>query len=242
MLDLTKGFIDFNSVELDNYAITSKVPAEKKIDTYEYLIAKSLINRANQRNSAVSEEHQEKVFPYIKRILDWLRNTDFYLSPASANNHEAYTGGLLDHTLNVYTQLCGLRSVPKFKSVVDQQWWSVVFTALVHDWCKIGRYEAYYKNVKNSDTGEWEQIVAFRTKKDESVRFGHGTQSLIMAMQLCNDCSLTALSFEEMAAIRWHMDAWDIGHYDDWDLNQCNEKVPMVRMLQFADQLAITTY
>ena len=73
------------------------------------------------------------------------------------------------------------------------------------------------------------------------MRLGHGTQSLIMVMQLC--CSkLTSLSFDEMAAIRWHMDAWDIGHYDDWDLNQCNERVPLVRMIQFADQLAITTY
>jgi hypothetical protein len=62
-----------------------------------------------------------------------------------------------------------------------------------------------------------------------------------MAMQLCNS-RLTSLTFEEMAAIRWHMDSWDIGHYDEIDLAKCNEKIPMVRMIQFADQLAITSY
>lgn len=241
MLDLTKGFVDLHNIGFTDFVISHTENAEAKIDSYEKLLSMSLIMRANQRDPSVTVDNQEKIFPHIKLILEWLRNTDFYTSPASANNHEAYIGGLLEHTLSAYTELMGLRSVPKFKSVVDTQWWSAVFAILAHDWCKIGRYESYYKNVKNPDTGVWEQVAAFRTKQDDTVRFGHGTQSLIMAMQLCNS-KLTSLSFEEMAAIRWHMDAWDIGHYDDWDLNKCNEKVPMVRMIQFADQLAITTY
>ena len=239
MLDLTKGYIEFPA--------GGKPPIpedimqhdmESKIEAYEMLIAVSVLMRANKRDPSITVDNQEKIFPHINRIISWLRNTDFYTAPASVSNHDACPSGLLNHTLETYIQLLGLASVPKFKSV---DWWSAVFVALVHDWCKIGRYESYLKNVKNEELDVWEKVSAFRYKKDGTMRLGHGTQSLIMAMQLC--CSkLTSLSFEEMAAIRWHMDAWDIGHYDDWDLNQCNERVPLVRMIQFADQLAITTY
>ena len=60
-------------------------------------------------------------------------------------------------------------------------------------------------------------------------------------MQLCNS-KYTSLTFEEMSAIRWHMDNWDMTTYDAVDLQQCNERIPMVRMIQFADQLAVTEY
>ena len=112
---------------------------------------------------------------------------------------------------------------------------------LVHDWCKIGRYEGYWKNVKNEITDDWEQVAAYRYKEDDVGRLGHGTQSLIVAMQLCNT-KLTSLTFEEMAAIRWHMDNWDITKYEAEDLYRCNTNIPMVRMVQFADQLAVTSY
>lgn len=239
MIDLTKGVIDFGTnLEAANPA---ELNQEQQINMYEQLLAKSFIMRAMARDITVSDNAQQKVFPYIKHTLEWLRTTDFYTSPASTKYHEAYHGGLLFHTLQVYYQLLGLRSVPKFKSVVDGNWWSAVFAALVHDWCKIGRYDSYYKNVKNPETGEWEQVAAYKIREDDTTRFGHGTQSLIMAMQICNS-PLVSLTFEEMAAIRWHMDGWDIGHYDEGDLAKCNEKIPMVRMIQFADQLAITTY
>lgn len=246
MLDLTKGRIEF-SLEFANIDGVKEIPnlvnlsEDTKITYYEDLLAFSLIQRAHQKDPSVTGIYQEKIFPYIKHIIEWLRTTDFYTSPASTKYHDARFGGLLDHTLQVYNQLVGLRQVPKFKVVIDEQWYSAVFVALVHDWCKIGRYEHYYKNVQNEDTGDWEKVPAFKYKEDGTMRFGHGTQSLIMAMQLCNS-PLTSLSFEEMAAIRWHMDAWDIGHYDNVDLGQCNEKIPMVRMIQFADQLAITAY
>ena len=242
MLDLTQGYVSFSDdTLLLTEATLQQADMDAKITKYEALLAMAIIERAHTRDPQVTYTDHAKVFPYIKRAIEWLRTTDFYTSPASTKYHDARTSGLLDHTLSAYIQLEGLKSVPKFKSVVDTQWWSAVFAILVHDWCKIGRYESYYRNVKNSDTGEWEQVSAFKIKEDDVTRFGHGTQSLIMAMQMFNS-KLTSPTFEEMAAIRWHMDGWDIGHYDEGDLAKCNEKIPMVRMIQFADQLAITTY
>lgn len=243
MIDLTKGYLDISRT-CDFQFLPNELETmggESKITCYEEFLASALLQRAVKRDSTISMANQEKIFPQIKQIIEWLRTTDFYISPASTKYHDARTGGLLDHTLSAYNQLHGLRNVPKFKIVSDKYWASAVFAILVHDWCKIGRYEIYIRNVKNNETGEWEQVQAFRLKEDDVTRFGHGTQSMIMAMQLCNT-PLTSLTFEEMAAIRWHMDNWDIGHYDETDLAKCNEKIPMVRMIQFADQLAITTY
>lgn len=244
MIDLTKGHISYSMINHDNaWSVVdiSTLDSEGKVTYYEELLALALIQRAHQKFPEISGLNQDKIFPYIKHILEWLRTTDFYTSPASTKYHDACYGGLLNHTLEVYNQLVGLRQVPKFSSVVSDQWWSAVFSVLVHDWCKIGRYESYSKNVKNEDTGAWEKIPAFRWKDDDVGRFGHGTQSLIMVMQLCNS-KYTALTFEEMAAIRWHMNNWDASAYDTEDLRRCNEKIPMVHMVQFADQLAITSY
>ena len=244
MLDLTKGYIEFSSIlPINNYSIVEldSLDLEERINQYEQLLALALLKRAEIRDSTISRQDQSKVFPYIKHILEWLRKSDFYTAPASVKYHDNVYGGLLAHTLKAYNQLVSLQSVQKFKDVVDNQWWNAVFVILVHDWCKIGRYESYYKNVKNNDTGRWEQVAAYKYKEDCVGRLGHGPQSLIMAMQLCNN-KYTFLTFEEMASIRWHMDNWDMSNYDIEDLSGCNEKIPMVRMIQFADQLAITTY
>ena len=242
MIDLSKGSITFVRDIREDYPIAELAmqSADSMIDCYEELLAKAIIERAKLRDSSISEDHQEKVFPYIKHIIEWLRSGDFYTSPASTRYHDAYHCGLLKHTLEVYNQLVGLRSVPKFKEVVEKQWYSAVFVVLVHDWCKIGRYESYWKNVQDSN-GEWTKVSAYKYKEDGVGRLGHGTQSLIVAMQLCNS-KLTSLTFEEMTSIRWHMDNWDVTKYEAEDLYRCNSQIPMVRMVQFADQLAITEY
>lgn len=242
MIDLTQDHIQFLH-NLDGTAIPDldTMDGETKVTYYEELLAKALLVRANQREPEISETNSAKILPHIKHIISWMRTTDFYTAPASTKYHDSYYAGLLTHTLLAYNQLVALRSVPKFNKVVQEQWWSAVFSILVHDWCKIGRYESYLKNVKNEETGEWVQVTAYKYTEDRVGRLGHATQSLVMAMQICNT-KYTSLTFEEIAAIRWHMDNWDMTTYDATDLQRCNEQIPMVRMIQFADQLAVTEY
>lgn len=249
MLDLSKGCPSFTSgiFRQGDYPIVPKISfddntldQESRIDYYETLLCRALVERSYTRGN----EQLTQIMPRVGHILKWLRCKDFYTAPASTKYHDAYNSGLLTHSLRVYNELVGLRNVPKFRMVAEpnsNQWWSAVFVALVHDWCKIGRYEPYMKNTKNEKTGEWEQLPAYRYKEDAVGRLGHGTQSLIMIMQLCNS-PITSLSFEEMAAIRWHMNNWDATSYDYTDLRVCNAQIPMVHMIQFADQLAITEY
>lgn len=243
MVDLTKGYVEFSLIKSTDFAPIPNVQyidGELKTTYYEELLSMAILQRANKKDPSITAVDQSKVFPYIKYILEWLREGDFYTAPASTRYHDSCYAGLLTHTLAAYNQLIGLRSVPKFEIVVEKQWWSAVFVILVHDWCKIGRYEQYWKNVRENG-GEWDQVPAYKYKDEAVGRLGHGPQSLIMAMQLCNTKYLS-LSFEEMASIRWHMDNWDASIYDKEDLHQCNTNIPMVRMIQFADQLAITTY
>lgn len=243
MVDLSTGVISFTHIKSEEFEPVPYVKlldGGQKVTYYEELLSMAIIQRAHKKFPSITVSDHSKIFPYIKHILEWLRGSDFYTAPASTKYHDSCYAGLLSHTLEAYNQLLGLRSVPKFEEVVRDQWWSAVFVILVHDWCKIGRYEQYWKNVRENG-GEWQQVPAYRYKEESIGRLGHGPQSLIMAMQLCNNKYLT-LSFEEMASIRWHMDNWDSSVYDKEDLHQCDTHIPMVRMVQFADQLAITSY
>lgn len=178
------------------------------------------------------ENSPETGSKYFQRAMDWLKGTDFFEAPASSYYHESFPGGLVYHTLKVYNKLCELQFVESFKMV---RFDSAALTALVHDWCKIGLYESYEKNVKNDQTGKWEKQKAFRRGKPK-FPFGHGDASLFLANRFF------PLTVEESLAIRWHMGKYYVHDAEDNDLQTANETYPIVHMLQFADELSITNY
>lgn len=182
--------------------------------------------------SAESGHNPDDSYARVENCLNWLRQTDFYRAPASTQYHESYAGGLLHHSLCVYNRCIELMKSPAFSNVNCT---SAALVALVHDWCKIGLYEQYNRNVKNEDTGKWEQVVAFRHNQT-GVPLGHGVSSMFLA----NKCF--RLSVEEALAIRWHMAAWRVVDSEMNELQMANEKYPLVHLIQFADQLAIVSY
>lgn len=168
------------------------------------------------------------------RCLDWLNTTDFFEAPASTRFHDACAGGLVAHTLNVVKQSIRLAISSAFNSKVNP--YECALTALVHDWCKIRRYQSYTKNVKDDNTGKWESVVAYRTTDTIPVPLGHGEASLWMAQKFF------PMSIKMSCAIRWHMGRWRCPDDDINDLQYANETFPEVHLLQFADQLSITSY
>ena len=126
------------------------------------------------------------------KLLDWLATTSFWEDPASYRYHNAFYGGLLDHSFNVYqilknkVELFGLK-IPKD---------SIILTALLHDVCKIGTY-----NIKESwrkdDNNRWESYAGYGFNEDE-FPMGHGEKSVIMLNKYIE------LSEVEQMAIRWH--------------------------------------
>ena len=232
MLDLENIKYEENYHLLGNEVRLEGSTNETQIDLYESLIVESLFHRANSRVDTILNE--DKLIPIIKSLLNWLRRSEFYTSPASTKYHEAFNGGLLHHSLQVYNKMIELHQIPSFNQVDIG---SATLVALTHDWCKIGKYESYTKNVKNPDTKQWEEQLAYKYA-DKYMGLGHGPQSLMMVSQFCTT-GLTSLTFDEMAAIRWHMYTYDVTSYDIDDLNKCGNQIPLVKLIQFADQLAI---
>lgn len=170
----------------------------------------------------------------IDNIINWLISTDFFVAPASTKYHDSYAGGLVDHSLKVTIEAIRLLEIPKFRNLDIA---SAVLCALVHDWCKINKYEEYQRNVKNDKTGSWERIASYRYKDDIMIPLGHGEASMYMAMKMIK------LSIDEACAIRHHMGAWaEQGSYNVNDLQYANENFPLVLLIQFADQLALVKY
>jgi 23S rRNA maturation-related 3'-5' exoribonuclease YhaM len=53
-----------------------------------------------------SQEKFDKAITYIKRegienLISWLKTTDFFTAPSSTIFHCNYSGGLLEHSVNV---------------------------------------------------------------------------------------------------------------------------------------------
>ena len=199
------------------------------------LLGCALIRAKKNMKDEWCDEAEEKVVNRIRRCLTWLHNTDFYTCPASSRFHEAYPSGLLHHTLKVVTGIYDLLLKGCcFEGEVNLE--DAVLVALVHDWCKIGLYTSYMKNVKDEQTGTWNKVPAYKHTDNLPFPMGHGELSLYLASKFFN------LSLEESLAIRWHMGAWYVVDSEHDHLQYSNENYPMVLLLQFADQLSITNY
>lgn len=179
----------------------------------------------------------EVAYKSYHRIIDWLNNeTDFFVCPASTKYHEAFPGGLCAHSLNVMNEALMLLKSPHF-SRANCHPGQVAICALLHDVCKVNRYEQYMKNVKNEDTGRWEQVSAYRYKTHDSIDVGHGEQSMLYVMRI-----LPEATDEMLAAIRWHMGLWDASAAGSEAMSRTAHKYPLVHLIQFADLLSITDF
>lgn len=175
----------------------------------------------------------DKAFESAMKAIQWLNTTDFYQAPASTMYHDSFKGGLLHHTLNVVDCLSKLIDSEPFNSVDIGD---ALVSACCHDWCKIGMYESYMRNVKDEKTGQWKQVEAFKTKEQRFISLGHGVSSMYLASKCFN------LNLECLSAIRWHMGEYNVAPNEMNELHQCNEQFPLVQLLQFADRLSITPY
>ena len=205
------------SLQVFGNPVVVTASSEELIDNYETLLAASMFFMGCS-NTAVS------------RCLSWLRNTDFYTAPASTQYHEAYPAGLLQHTLKTYNASLQLATMPIFQTVSYAE---MVFSVLVHDWCKIGMYESYEKNVKVD--GQWTVQIAYRVNQ-KTIPLGHGATSMFLASRF------VPLTTDVALAIRWHMGEYRVCDQEMNELHLANENVPLVQLVQFADRLAIVDY
>lgn len=159
----------------------------------------------------------------IRELLDWLEHSDFYTAPASTRFHGNYEGGLLEHSLNVYTELKRLMAVyPEIKA--DEE--SLIIIALFHDLCKVNFYEPEQR-FRKDEAGNWEKYWTF--KINEKFCFGgHGSKSVFIVQ------SFIKLKPVEAVAINCHMSAWD----GNKDVSNAFERYPLAWLLHVADESA----
>lgn len=107
--------------------------------------------------------------PGMEDLMAWLERSDFYTAPASTRFHGNYTGGLLEHSLNVYDKLSGfVARYPELEISPE----TVAVTALFHDLTKVNYYTVSSRNVKDDVTGAWHKEPFYKT--EDRLPLGHG--------------------------------------------------------------------
>ncbi|MCH5204615.1 MAG: HD domain-containing protein [Oscillospiraceae bacterium] len=166
-----------------------------------------------------------------EKLLDFLENkSDFFTAPASTRYHNAFEGGLLRHSLNVYRCLTDYLERPRVKEVykLSTNEESAAIVALLHDICKVNIYTISYRNSKNEKTGQWEKVPFYTI--DDKLPYGHGEKSVYMIS------GFIRLTREEAMAIRWHMGF--SGIEDKNSIGKALEMFPLAFALSTADMEA----
>lgn len=173
----------------------------------------------------------------IEGMIRKLESTDFFDAPASTQYHNAFKGGLCQHTLHVRDMLFKFvaTAFPEGSPWTDD---TLNIVSLCHDLSKMNFYEPYYKNVKvycengtkkdNIGKFEWTSEEAFKVKEasDRFMLGSHGQNSEYIAG------TYIPLSFEETVAIVNHM-GWE--PTSNMDLTGIYNKHSLAVMLHIAD-------
>lgn len=136
-------------------------------------------------------------------LMEWLDATDFFTSPASTRYHGAFEGGLVIHSLNVYSYL--FRLCKWFKCEASKE--SIAIVSLFHDLCKVGVYKTEYRWRKDINN-QWEQYPVYSFNEDFAFG-GHGSKSVYLIQ------SFMKLTPDEASAINCHMGQWDATQYSN---------------------------
>jgi len=162
-----------------------------------------------------------------EQLLDYLKNKcDFFTAPASTKYHNAFEGGLLCHSLNVYHSLKDYLQRERVKSLYGMSYdnETIALVALLHDICKVNFYKVSSRNVKD-EFGVWKAVPFYEI--DDTLPYGHGEKSVYILS------GFMRLSREEAFAIRYHMGF--SGIEETRDVGKAFEMFPLAAALSIAD-------
>jgi len=172
----------------------------------------------------------------IDSLIKVLETEGFFEAPASTKFHGNYPGGLVEHSLNVYTQAMYLYNIEcKLKKDIAKNITkeNVIIASLLHDVCKSNLY-TIVKKWRKDDKNKWEQYDTY-DHDYSNLPIGHGEKSVVKIL-----LSGVELTEDEILAIRWHMGGFDISTYGDakQSFNVAGDKSPLVPIIMCADVLA----
>jgi hypothetical protein len=159
----------------------------------------------------------------ITKLLD---QVDYFNKPASSQYMRVYPGGLCEHALCIAHEL-GVLCNAYFPGRYSEE--DVIKVALFKDLYKASMYEAYMKNVKNDETGQWETVPAFKTREGAN-RPVFGDIGFSSYMQIKN---LIPLTNEQIEAIVHSQPA----NYAP-DIHEICRAYPLVTLTRMAEMAA----
>ncbi len=170
----------------------------------------------------IKRDGSEKLLEYLQS-----KNCDFFSAPASTRFHNAFEGGLCDHSINVYECLKSYLETDRAKnefglSFSDE---TIAIVALLHDVCKTNTYVVSARNVKNDKTGLWEKVPYY--DYNDTLPYGHGEKSVYIIS------GFMRLTRDEAMAIRWHM-GFSMGE-DTRLVGNALRDYPLAQALNIAD-------
>jgi len=174
----------------------------------------------------------------LASLIDYLNNSDFFTSPASAKNHMGCRCGLLVHSYHVRCQALKLMN-SNFQDQVNRE--EVLVASWFHDINKTGTYKTYTKNAKfegpplRAGKFEWIQMEAYAYNTEDEFPMGHGEKSVFRLMKLG-----FFLTDSEMAAINYHMGYYHVaGCFEKTNsLQAAYDRYPLALLIHIADMLA----
>ena len=182
------------------------------------------------------EEHIDRMFvlnvdnlfknrPELKVFIE---TSKFTTAPASTKYHGNYTGGLLEHSVNVMYTLCKLTEDNHLSWSRPE---SPIIVGLFHDICKVDQYKPKVGNHLMYQDGAEIKLYDGYEYNNETLFKGHGDKSVMML------ASLIQLTEEEVACIRYHMGAFT--DKEEWNYyTRAIHKYPNVLWTHHADMIA----
>ena len=177
-----------------------------------------------------------------ERLKEKLENSDFMTAPASTKYHASYAGGLVDHSLNVYYNLCSLVKSKHLEDKIPSD--SIAICALLHDFSKMNLYTTTVRNKKYYyDAGskydelgrfDWVSEMTY-TIKPESERFIYGNHEETSEFMVR---TYIPLKYEESMAILHHHMGMSYDSTQGNSAMNAASKFPLVALLHMADFIA----
>ena len=160
----------------------------------------------------------------ISKLLDQI---DYFNKPATTQYIGAYPGGLCEYALRFAHEL-GVLCNAYFPGRYSEQ--DVIKVALFKDIYKASMYEAYMKNVKDDETGQWSTVPAYKTREGIN-RPVYGDLGFSSYMQIRE---LVPLTTEQVEAIVY-------SRISDFapDIHDVFRSYPLVTLARMAEMAAL---
>ena len=207
------------------------------------MISKEMISKNKERFIEIVRSINRKNAD-IEGFIDKLNKSDFFYAPASTKYHNAYEGGLCEHSLEVYDNLKMIsHSLVKGNGDDMYDTDTIKIVGLFHDIYKMNFYEEYIRNEKvYSENGkkydemgkyDWKSVKAYKIREvDDRFIYGSNEQNADFIVSY-----FFPLSVEEHAAIL-NSSGGQNYNCSNLDVTPIYSKYPLVVLLHTADLLA----